>query len=52
MGNCCQQVPLAKDKAGRMMLCDLFNNYALKEPELLLISDVSDTFFDDRDFGR
>jgi conjugative transfer signal peptidase TraF len=44
-------VPRRTDKAGRAMARYQFNDYILKESELLLMSDVSTTSFDGRYFG-
>lgn len=44
-------VPLEADKAGRALPRYRFNDYALKESELLLMSDESSTSFDGRYFG-
>jgi conjugative transfer signal peptidase TraF len=44
-------VPLAADKAGRVMPHYEFSEYALGQSELLLMSEVSGTSFDGRYFG-
>ncbi|SEO47881.1 conjugative transfer signal peptidase TraF [Nitrosospira multiformis] len=44
-------VPKKADSAGRVLPRYTFSGYTLKGPELLLMSDVSGTSFDDRHFG-